>query len=405
MFILGDCPRSTMPPIRLHCVMKKLLRPFFRLLQRGLGVAGMRNDIRVLTQELASAQQAISGLASLVVQRNQQMFDHVDIITKERSEAVTQHLFNHVDIIMFDHVDAVTQHLFDHVDIITRERGEAFQEAAAGIARTELLNESKFIRDEIQREISLLQRKIDAARASGPVTTTTVSPASITSSPAIDDALYIALEDAFRGDPIVIRARQHQYVAYVQNVVSQTAPLLDIGCGRGEWLNILKDSNIPATGIDTNAASVQECSAQGLNVLHADAITYLSNAKEQSLGAITLFQVLEHLPFATMVHLLRLALRALVPGGVLVAEVPNSETLSVGASTFWIDPTHERPLFPGLLEFLATEVGYTSVEGVYSSPLAPEPDFSELAPHVREPLLAMHRQLNGNGDFAIIATA
>ena len=386
MFILGDCPRGTMPPIRLHCVMKKLLRPFFRLLQRGLGVAGMRTDIQVLTQELASAQQAISGLASLVVQRNQQMFDHVDIITKERDEATTQHLF-------------------DHIDIITKERGEAFQNAAAGIARTELLNESKFIRDEIQREISLLQRKIDAARASGPVTTTTAAPAPITSSPTIDDALYIALEDAFRGDPIVIRARQHQYVAYVQNVVSQTAPLLDIGCGRGEWLNILKDSHIPATGIDTNAASVQECSAQGLNVSHADAITYLSNAKEQSLGAITLFQVLEHLPFATMVHLLRLALRALVPGGVLIAEVPNSETLSVGASTFWIDPTHERPLFPGLLEFLATEVGYTSVEGVYSSPLAPEPDFSELAPHVREPLLAMHRQLNGNGDFAIIATA
>lgn len=374
-----------MPPIRLHCVMKKLLRPFFRLLQRGLGVAGMRNDIQVLTKELASAQQAISGLASLVVQRNQQMFDHVDIITKERSEAVTQHLF-------------------DHIDIITRERGEAFQEAAKLVARTELVNESTFLREAIQREVSQLQRKIDAARASGPVTTA-AAPAPITSSPTIDDALYIALEDAFRGDPIVIRARQHQYVPYVQNVVSQSAPLLDIGCGRGEWLNILKDSNIPATGIDTNAASVQECSAQGLNVSHADAITYLSNAKEQSLGAITLFQVLEHLPFATMVHLLRLALRALVPGGVLIAEVPNSETLSVGASTFWIDPTHERPLFPGLLEFLATEVGYTSVEGVYSSPLAPEPDFSELAPHVREPLLAMHRQLNGNGDFAIIATA
>jgi O-antigen chain-terminating methyltransferase len=364
--------------------MKKLMRPFFRLLQRGLGVAGMRNDIQVLTKELASAQQAISGLASLVVQRNQQMFDHVDVITKERGEAVTQHLF-------------------EHVDTITKERGEAFQAAVAGIARSELQNESKFIRDDIQREVAQLQRKIDAARASGPVTTT-AAPAPVASSPAIDDALYIALEDAFRGDPIVIRARQHQYVPYVQNVVSQTAPLLDIGCGRGEWLNILKDSNIPATGIDTNAASVQECLAQGLNVSHADAISYLSDAKEKSLGAITLFQVLEHLPFPTMVHLLRLALRALVPGGVLIAEVPNSETLSVGASTFWIDPTHERPLFPGLLEFLATEVGYTSVEGVYSSPLAPEPDFSELAPHVREPLLAMHRQLNGNGDFAIIAT-
>ena len=85
--------------------MKKLLRPIFRLLQRGLGVAGMRQDIEVLTNELASAQQAISGLASLVVQRNQQMFDHVDIIT--------------------------------------RERGEAFQEAAKLVARTELQNESR----------------------------------------------------------------------------------------------------------------------------------------------------------------------------------------------------------------------------------------------------------------------
>jgi len=384
--------------------MKKLLRPFFQLLRRGLGVAGMSRDIQVLSKELDSVQQTISGLTSLIEQRQQQMFDHIDIITKERGDVITQQVSDHDDIVIKERGDAITQHLFEHVDIITRERGEAFQEAAMLVARTELVNESTFLREAIQREVAQLQRKIDAARASGPSTSApaTALPAS---SPAIDDALYIALEDAFRGDPIVIRARQHQYLPYIQNVVTQNAPLLDIGCGRGEWLHILKDSNITATGIDTNAASVQECSAQGLNVSHADAITYLTNAKEKSLGAITLFQVLEHLPFATMVHLLRLALRALVPGGVLIAEVPNSETLSVGASTFWIDPTHERPLFPGLLEFLATEVGYTSVEGLYSSPLAPEPDFSELAPHVREPLLAMHRQLNGNGDFAIIATA
>ena len=384
--------------------MKKLLRPFFQLLRRGLGVAGMSHDIQVLTKELDSAQQTISGLASLIEQRHQQMFDHIDIITKERGDVITQQVSDHDDIVIKERGDAITQHLFEHVDIITRERGEAFQEAAVGIARTELVNESADLRETIQREVAQLQRKIDAARASGPSTSSpaTALPAS---SPAIDDALYIALEDAFRGDPVVIRVRQHQYVPYIQDVVTPNAPLLDIGCGRGEWLQILRDSDIPATGIDTNAASVQECSALGLNVSHADAITYLSNAKEKSLGAITLFQVLEHLPFATMVHLLRLALRALVPGGVLIAEVPNSETLSVGASTFWIDPTHERPLFPGLLEFLATEVGYTSVEGLYSSPLAPEPDFSELAPHVREPLLAMHRQLNGNGDFAIIATA
>ena len=384
--------------------MKKLMRPFFQLLRRGLGIAGMSRDMQVLAKELDSTQQAISGLASLIEQRQQQMFDHVDIVTKERGEATAQQVSDHDYLVVKEHGETITQHLFEHVDIITRERGEAFQEAAVGIARTELQNESTYLREALQREVAQIQRKIDAVRASGPSTssTATVLP---TSSPAIDDALYIALEDAFRGDPLVIRVRQHQYVPYIQDAVTQNAPLLDIGCGRGEWLLLLRDSNIPATGIDTNVASVQECSAQGLNVSHADAITYLSNAKEKSLGAITLFQVLEHLPFATMVHLLRLALRALVPGGVLIAEVPNSETLSVGASTFWIDPTHERPIFPGLLEFLATEVGYTSVKGLYSSPIIPEPDFSDFAPHVREPLLAMHRQLNGDGDFAVIATA
>ena len=113
-------------------IMKKLMRPFFRLLQRGLGVAGMSRDIQVLTKELDSAQQAISGLASLIVQNQQQ--------------------------------------LFDHVDIITQERGEAFQEAAKLVARTELVNESTFLREAIQREVAQLQRKIDAARASGPST-------------------------------------------------------------------------------------------------------------------------------------------------------------------------------------------------------------------------------------------
>jgi len=383
---------------------KKLLRPFFQLLRRGIGIAGMSHDIQVLTKELDSAQQSIAGLTSLIEQRQQQTFDYIDIITKERGDLITQQVSDHDDLVIRERGDAITRHLFDHVDIITKERGEAFQEAAVGVARTELQNESLFFREALQREVALLQRKIDAVRVSG-LSTSASAPALPISSPAIDDALYIALEDVFRGDPIVIRARQHQYLPYIQNVVTQNAPLLDIGCGRGEWLHLLKNNNIAAAGIDTNAASVQKCSAQGLNVLHADAITYLSTTEEKSLSAITLFQVLEHLPFATMVHLLRLALRALVPGGVLIAEVPNSETLSVGASTFWIDPTHERPLFPGLLKFLASEVGYTSVESLYSSPIAPEPDFSELSPQVQEPLLAMHRQLNGNGDFAIIATA
>jgi O-antigen chain-terminating methyltransferase len=90
---------------------------------------------------------------------------------------------------------------------------------------------------------------------------------------------------------------------------------------------------------------------------------------------------------------------------VLIGEVPNSETLRVAATTFWIDPTHERPLFPGLLQFLAREVGFTEVNGVYSTPLADEPDVSTLPTEIQGPFLEMFRRINGPGDFALIAVA
>jgi O-antigen chain-terminating methyltransferase len=137
----------------------------------------------------------------------------------------------------------------------------------------------------------------------------------------------------------------------------------------------------------------------------ADLVEYLNALPEKSVGAITMFQVMEHLPFPVLLSVLRAVLRALAPGGVFIGEVPNSETLRVGATTFWIDPTHQRPLFPGLLTFLAGEIGFTRAEGVYSTPLADEPDVSSLPKEVQETILAMFRQLNGPGDFALIATA
>jgi O-antigen chain-terminating methyltransferase len=158
-------------------------------------------------------------------------------------------------------------------------------------------------------------------------------------------------------------------------------------------------------GIDSNRACIDDCKQLDLNVELADLVEYLNSLPENSLGAITMFQVMEHLPFPVLLNVLRAILRVLTPGGVFIGEVPNSETLRVAATTFWIDPTHERPLFPGLLQFLAKEVGFSKTDGVYSSPLMNEPDVSSLPVDVQETFLAMFRQLNGAGDFALIATA
>ena len=215
--------------------------------------------------------------------------------------------------------------------------------------------------------------------------------------------LYIRLEKAFRGDPALIAQRQSQYIPHVQSIVSSQHPLLDLGCGRGEWLTVLSQNGLPARGIDGNSEAVAMCQERGLHVEFATIEDVLKSTKPGSLGAITLFQVLEHVDFQTALSILTKARSLLIPNGVLIAEIPNLETLRVGAGTFWIDPTHVRPLFPAVLRFLADEAGFSDVATLYSTPLELPPDLGTLEPQLQDFLLRLHQQINGNGDFAIIA--
>jgi SAM-dependent methyltransferase len=264
------------------------------------------------------------------------------------------------------------------------------------------------VRTHLETEINKTKRDLDNIRrmASAQTPTTPVIGSAVAPSPAvIDDALYISLEDHFRGDKASIHNRQLEYVPYVSGIVSDEFPLIDLGCGRGEWLKVLSDSHIAARGIDSNVACVAECNDNGLTATFGELLDTLTNLPDNSCGAVTMFQVLEHLPFDVVVNVLREALRVLIPGGVFIGEVPNSETLRVGASTFWIDPTHQRPLFPAVLAFLATSVGFAGVTGKYSSPLAPTPEITGLPESTTKTILDLHHAINGPGDFALIATA
>ena len=221
----------------------------------------------------------------------------------------------------------------------------------------------------------------------------------------IDDSLYVALENHFRGSRDVVSQRQRDYLPMLPTDITASHPLIDLGCGRGEWLQVLQKENIPAIGIDSNAVCIAECREAGLEVIHEGLLEYISQRPDASVGAYTLFQVLEHLPFPVLIETLRQMRRTLVPGGRVIAEVPNAKNLRVSAGTFWIDPTHQRPLFPELLIFLASEIGFTKADGHYTNNLSPNHDLSGLPQGATAALQSVIDAIDGPGDFALIATA
>ena len=219
----------------------------------------------------------------------------------------------------------------------------------------------------------------------------------------VSDDTYAAIEERFRGSPELIKQRQSQYVPHVRRIATVNAPALDLGSGRGEWLSLLRESNIPGRGIDSNRQFVERGRASGLQVEEADITSYLSQQQSQSIGVVTMFQVAEHLPLGVLEHVLAEIHRVLIPGGLAIIEIPNLKTTRVGSGTFWIDPTHIRPLFPDFLIFLVERAGFGSIQAIASTPLD-----DSLSLHVTDTqsqmVQTLWEQVNGPGDFAVIAT-
>ena len=172
------------------------------------------------------------------------------------------------------------------------------------------------------------------------------------------DALYAALEDRFRGSRDEIKERFKVYLPYVKDL----APVVDLGCGRGEWLEILSESGIEARGVDTNLIQLEQCRARSLNVSDEDFLAHLQSLDDASTGAVTGFHIVEHVPLKTLITLLNEAMRVLRPGGVVIFETPNPENVLVGSNYFYMDPTHRHPLPSELLEFLLESRGFEAIE-------------------------------------------
>lgn len=172
---------------------------------------------------------------------------------------------------------------------------------------------------------------------------------------------YLELERRYRGTEEEIRERIGGYLPYLQGLPGG-APVLDLGCGRGEALALLRDQGIAGRGADASARMVQLCRERGLAAEEGDLFEVLAGTADGSLGGVVSFHVIEHLPAAALDRLVRLAYRALRPGGVLILETPNPLSIVVAARNFWLDPTHVRPVHPESLKLMYELAGFEPVE-------------------------------------------
>jgi O-antigen chain-terminating methyltransferase len=175
------------------------------------------------------------------------------------------------------------------------------------------------------------------------------------------DGFYASFEDQFRGDRDEVRRRLQVYVPILKEHQIRGG-VLDIGCGRGEWLSLLKSEGIGAQGVDHNRVFVEECRRAGLTVVEADALTHLRGLLPESLNVVTSFHLVEHLPFEMLIELLDEIVRTLRRGGLLILETPNPENLLVGSCNFYADPTHRHPIPSETLQFLLESRGLHDIK-------------------------------------------
>lgn len=219
---------------------------------------------------------------------------------------------------------------------------------------------------------------------------------------------YLLFENRFRGSNEDIRNRQLKYLPYFENKQN----VLDIGCGRGEFIELLLNSNVSAKGIDMTDEMVEYCQDLGLPVVKQDAINYLEKQEDNSIGGIFLGQVIEHIPFDSIIKLVELAWNKLMPGCYLIMETPNPQTLAIFNRSFYMDPTHVKPVHPLTVQFLTESVGFRESKIIYSGRVEKE----SALPHVQASLDSIQNieeinnsidRLNdllfGDQDYALIA--
>ena len=234
---------------------------------------------------------------------------------------------------------------------------------------------------------------------------------SVIAEPTNDETLeseidYFKFENFFRGNQQHIKTAQKVYLPYFMGKTD----VLDLGCGRGEFLELLQECHIDAKGVDLYQDFVEYCTYKGLNVVHSDAINFLFQLPDESLGGIFSAQLIEHLSAKQIISLCNLSYQKLKKGNYIIIETPNPSSLATYMNSFYVDPSHEKPIHPKAMEYFLKEAGFKQIEVMYTEQSKVDYRFPLLQGEQIENLSEFNDGINflsdiifGSQDYAVIA--
>lgn len=288
----------------------------------------------------------------------------------------------------------------ERTDLLLEAMDKRLETVDLGLRRTRERLEGMLSSLELTRsELAALRRPAGKSRAGA-------RPAPVSHASALESFEYVAFENRFRGSAEDIRERLARYVSHFNGA----GPVVELGCGRGEFLELLRDAGIEGLGIDDNEEMVAFCQARGLAAERADLLLYLRQAKTGSLGGLFAAQVIEHLPPARLRETLDACYRVLRKGGRAVFETVNPRSVVALIESFNRDLSHEKPIHPDTLDFLLRASGFDDVGIEYTSPVSERakllavPATNQAAGTLNENFRKLNALLFGDQDYAAVAT-
>ncbi|HEX2695730.1 MAG TPA: class I SAM-dependent methyltransferase [Acidobacteriota bacterium] len=297
----------------------------------GLAVSAVRELSSVLEAHVRATQEAVSGLLDLAGKQS--------ALGEARDREY----------------DALGS---NHVGMIFKSMEWRVEKLAAAYEDVQIL----------MKKFLLLEKKLDALLAT---LEKAEPPAPSDVRPLLEplkDWRYAGFENRFRGSEEDIRKQQAEYAS----LFPKGGKVLDLGCGRGEFLDLLRDRGLEGAGVDLNGAMIDACVDKGLDCRQGDILERLADAPDGSLGGVFSSQVVEHLPPAYLRKLVETAFAKLAPGGRIVLETVNPTSVFALVQIYFLDMSHEKPVHPQALKFLLESAGFAEVEVRYSAPLGEE---------------------------------